>query len=97
MSQLLEYIAQQAPAIARIVARMTYVTPDKLGLDERAASGLYIDEYCIVVDINEDRSLQYYGGFEYEREFRSEAGEFAVYTADSSRVYECLQRFYEED
>lgn len=76
---------------------MTKVTADKLGLDIRAGYTLYIDEECIIVDKNNDRMLQYYGGAEYvDKEFRSEIGNYVIYLNGDDRVRGWLERYYEE-
>lgn len=77
---------------------MTRVSADKLGFrDNRAGYTLYIDEECIIVDKNDDRMLQYYGGFEYvDKEFRIEIGDYVIYTNGDSRVADCLERYYDE-
>ena len=46
---------------------MIQVSPEELGLDSRAGFQLFVDkeENWIGVLTGSDRSLQYYGGFEY--------------------------------
>lgn len=66
-----------------------------VGLDPRSAYELYITKDGIAVSKDEDRRLQYYGGFEYvSKEFRTELGEYVFYSIGDDRVYECLDRFY---
>ena len=62
-----------------------------LGLDSRAGHRLYVDNKHIIVDARQDRTLQYYGGFEYikDSESRLEFGGYVIYK-DDSRVTECL-------
>lgn len=68
-----------------------------LGLDPRAAYQLWIGQDFIAVRSSDDRSLQYYGGFEYvDKEFRVECGEYVFYSTDDNRVYDHHER-YESD
>lgn len=58
-----------------------------LGLDTRAAYVLYVSDEAIAVDKSNDRTLQYYGGFEYvEKDYRVEAGDYVFYLAEDDRV-----------
>jgi hypothetical protein len=67
-----------------------------IGLDPRAGGRLYISEDVIVVSKHSDRSLQYYGGFEYvDQEYRSEIGDYVFYTADDDRVRNHIESYYE--
>ena len=65
-----------------------------IGLDCRAAHALWIGDDFIAVSRNDDRSLQYYGGFEYvDKEYRVECGEYVFYSTDDDRVqghHECF-------
>lgn len=71
-----------------------------LGLDERASyGGLWVDvrnEEFIAVKANDDRVLQYYGGFEYiDKEFRKELGGYVFYLTEDDqegRVNACFER-----
>ena len=66
-----------------------------IGLDPRAGYDLYITKDGIAVEKDADRTLQYYGGFEYvSKEFRTELGDYVFYGIGDDRVYECLDRFY---
>lgn len=79
----------------RMINDMEYVTPDKLGLDTRAAYTLSVNEDCIIVDKRNDRTLQYYGGFEYvDKEYRKELGDYVIYLGEDDRVRGHLNRFY---
>ena len=88
---------------------MTQTNAEALGLDPRAAYKLFVDDRTIAVDKYMDKSLQYYGGFEYiDKEFRSVMGDYVFYHIDeeesdhdedtgeefySCRVGECLNKF----
>ena len=62
------------------------VTPEALGLDPRCAATLFVGDDFIAVDTASDKRLQYYGGFEYEREYRRELGDYVFYSTESSRL-----------
>lgn len=71
-----------------------------LGLDQRASyGGVWIDlrnEEFVAVTKNADRSLQYYGGFEYiDKEYRKEYGDYVFYMNEQNgdgRVASCFER-----
>jgi hypothetical protein len=70
---------------------MKQVKAEDLGMDPRAGYRLYIDDECVAVDAENDRSLQYYGGFEYvDKEYRTEMGGYVFYFCEDSRVQDCL-------
>lgn len=80
----------------RFIKGLDEVRSKDLGLDPRAGGRLYISEDVIVVSKHSDRSLQYYGGFEYvDQEYRSEVGDYVFYTADDDRVRNHIERYYE--
>ena len=90
----LEALNEQANELVRALDK---VDTEKLGLDPRAAYGIRVshEDGFLAVPESEDRTMQYYGGFEYvDAEFRSEAGDFVLYSvdqcSDSCRVQECL-------
>jgi len=87
---------------------MTEVLPQDLGLDKRAGYRLYINKEAIAVSESGDRSLQYYGGFEYiDKAYRTELGDWVIYSIDDPelgfdedndcRVTECIKRYYESE
>ena len=81
--------------ITSYVAKMEEVQAEDIGLDRRSAYRLYVDKdrTCIAVSKHYDRTLQYYGGFEYvDREYRREIGNWVFYFADSERVQGHLDR-----
>ena len=62
----LDFCEQMTEKARRFVGQMTEVKAKQLGLDSRSFYGVaYADESAIVVGKDQDRSLQYYGGFEY--------------------------------
>ena len=96
-------VYDMAEAIGEVVERnvrdnFELVSAEKLGLDRRAGYQLFVNEDAIVVTKHSDRSLQYYGGFEYvDKEYRVEMGDFVFYMADDDRVREHIEHFYCED
>jgi hypothetical protein len=89
-------IADAAQALADEMTEGVFtVQAADLGLDPRAGYKLLVDDdrTYIAVHINEDRILQYYGGFEYVgKEYRLELGDLVFYSADNDRVAEHLDR-----
>lgn len=76
---------------------LTLVSADDIGLDTRAVSRLYVNRDCIAVHSYNDRTLQYYGGFEYvDKEYRKELGEYVIYLAEDSRVRRHLSYVFEQ-
>ena len=69
-----------------------------LGLDPRAAYRLYVNKEGIMVTTSQDRTMQYYGGFEYVgQEHRQEYGsEYVFYSAECSRVRGHLSHIFED-
>jgi hypothetical protein len=83
--------------ILNTVASLPEVRAEDLGLDRRAAYTLWIDEDAVIVRKSEDRTLQYFGGFEYvDSSARMECGDYVIYTNDDSRVYDCLDYYNEQ-
>ena len=83
--------------VEKFIDGLEGASPIQLGLDYRAGGiGLMINQECIVVPSGQDRTMQYYGGFEYvDKRDRREFGPYVIYTAEfNSRVQECIDRFY---
>jgi hypothetical protein len=81
--------------ITSYVAEMEEVQAEDLELDRRSAYRLYVDadRTCIVTNKRDDRTLQYYGGFEYvDKEYRREVGNWVFYFAEDDRVQGHLDR-----
>jgi len=67
--------------------QMVEIKPEDARLDNRAAYRIYINDDAIAVEKGNDRTMQYYGGFEYvDAEFRVEMGDYIVYLAEDDRV-----------
>jgi hypothetical protein len=93
-----EMVEQVEKIVGDYVATLDEVLPEDLGLDRRVAYRLYITDNVIAVSKSEDRTLQYYGGFEYvDREYRKEFGDWVLYSGESDRVDRHLCRFYEAE
>jgi hypothetical protein len=96
MSQVLELVQGLETQIRRTVLSLPEVRAEDLGLDRRSAYTLWVDEDAIIVTKNEDRTLQYYGGFEYvDKNARMECGDYVIYSDSDSRVYDCLDYYNE--
>lgn len=95
-SDALDFCEAMTEAARRFVGQMTEVKAKQLGLDARAFYGVaYVDESAIVVSKDQDRSLQYYGGFEYvDKDYRREVGDYVFYLAEDDRVREHLDRYF---
>ena len=96
MDSIYDFIESLNEKVYLRTQEMETVKATEIGLDHRIGM-LYIDEECIIVDKNNDRMLQYYGGAEYvDKEFRSEIGDYVIYTNGDDRVRGWLERYYEE-
>jgi hypothetical protein len=64
-----------------------------VGLDPRAAYRLWVTIDAIIVKRSEDRTMQYYGGFEYvDKSHRQEIGDYVFYLSDGDdRVGDCIE------
>ena len=81
--------------VEEMLAEVDYVSAEKAGLDRRCGS-IYINEEFIATKISNDRSLQYYGGFEYvDSEHRLQFGDVVFYIADSDRVFDHIELYLE--
>jgi hypothetical protein len=76
---------------------MDLVPASDLGLDIRCGR-LFVNEDGIAVGKDQDRSLQYYGGFEYvDKDYRYELGGYVFYTVDDERVREHVAEFTNQE
>ena len=74
------------------------VKPTEVGLDNRSAYQLFINEDYIAVRKSDRRSLDYYGGFEYvDEEHVSVLGDMVFYSADDERVQDHLDEFFMQE
>ena len=90
---LFELIDEVTELTDTFVGKMGKVPAVKLGLDNRCGS-LFIDPDCIAVYKANDRSLQYYGGFEYvDSQYRHEMGDYVFYSSEAGRVSEHLDSY----
>ena len=81
-------------SFSEIVHKMDKVSADKVGLDIRAGYVLWVCEDGIAVSRSVDRTLQYYGGFEYiDNEHRVAIGDWVFYSAYADRVARCLENY----
>ncbi len=79
-------------------AGMEEINAGACGLDPRAAHRLYISGEGIIVSTAHDRTLQYYGGFEYiDDDYRHKIGAYVLYMPDSDRVQDCIEWFNDKD
>lgn len=93
-----EFISRVNTEAQAFVQSLTPVKAKQLGLDARAGYQLYIGDDVIAVDRDQDRSLQYYGGFEYvDKNYRTEVGDFVFYSSGDERVYDCLDYYNNPD
>ena len=99
-----EFLDKMTAQAERFVMDMDRATAKELGLDPRSGYELFVSRDAIVVDKYSDRTLQYYGGFEYvNKDFRTEVGDYVFYTVETNenedrvgRVGECIDRFYDK-
>ena len=96
MSQVLDLMQDLETQIRNTVAALPEVRAEDLGLDRRAAYTIWVDEDVLIVRKSEDRTLQYFGGFEYvDASARMECGDYVIYSDSDSRVYDCLDYYNE--
>ena len=70
----------------------------EVGLDNRSAYQLFINEDYIAVRKSDRRSLDYYGGFEYvDEEHVTVLGDMVFYSADDERVQDHLDEFFMQE
>ena len=71
--------------------------PEAFGLDPRSFGEAITDGFdYLIVKRNDDKSLKYYGGFEYVNDFgRQEYGNYVIYSSESTRVFDALEAFRE--
>lgn len=93
-----DIISETNVLVNRYLKGAQEVLPEDLGLDRRAGYRMFVTEEVIAVTKNCDRSLQYYGGFEYvNKDYRTEIGEWVFYSAEDDRVAEHLSCFFDEE
>ena len=71
------------------------VKSSEVGLDNRSAYQLFINEDYIAVGKGNRRTLDYYGGFEYvDEEHVTVLGDYIFYSSDDERVQGNLDEFF---
>jgi hypothetical protein len=94
---LFELIDEVTELTDAFVGNMVNVKPERLGLDGRCGS-LFVSPDCIAVYKGNDRSLQYYGGFEYINDMhRHEMGDYVFYSREATRVDEALETYLNKE
>jgi len=88
--------AELCQSVERLVndftATLKEVEPQDLGLDERCGK-LYVSDETIATRKIRDKSLRYYGGFEYvDDSYRIEVSDWVFYLAICPRVGDHLER-----
>ena len=74
------------------------VKPVEVGLDNRSAYQLFINEDHIAVRKSDRRGLDYYGGFEYvDEEHVTVLGDYIFYSSDDERVQDHLDEFFMQE
>lgn len=75
----------------------TRAKPEAFGLDRRAFFEAITDGFdYLIVKKSDDKSLQYYGGFEYvNASSRQEYGSYVIYESSNSRVYDAIETYRE--
>ena len=69
---------------------------ERFGLDHRSALRLYVSEEGIIVYLDHDRILQYYGGFEYvEHGCRMQLADWVFYSIEDDRVREHVDHYFD--
>ena len=77
-----------------VISMMKSVKPEELGLDSRAGYELFVSDNCIAVTKYNNRSLAYYGGFEYvDSSNRFELGNYVFYVDEDDRVRGHLNKY----
>lgn len=76
----------------------TKVEPEAFGLDRRSFGYAYTDGFdYIIVNKVDDRSVKYYGGFEYINDSdRQEYGNWVIYSSAATRVFDALEYYREK-
>ena len=79
------------------VSNMEMVPANRLGLDIRCGK-VFVSPDCIGVYKGNDRTLQYYGGFEYvDIDYRYEFGDYVFYGSEDNRVRDCLDCYLNKE
>lgn len=88
LGDILESVNELA---AELIEDAKLLPASDFGLDERCGK-LYMGKDFIAVPVGRDRTLQYYGGFEYvDLDSRHVIGDFVFYHQDDDRVDEAME------
>jgi hypothetical protein len=68
------------------ISDMSEVDATELGIDPRASYRFYVSEDGIACDKSREGSVEYYGGFEYERDYKTTIGEYVFWSVESARI-----------
>jgi hypothetical protein len=73
------------------------VEPEAFGMDRRSFGYAYTDGFdYIIINKVDDRSVKYYGGFEYINDSdRQEYGNWIIYSSAATRVFDALEAYRE--
>lgn len=95
MVNIIDIIDECSDKIERALFGMRSGGGADFGLDRRAVGRIWTDYEVIVVDGRDDRTLQYYGGFEYvDPAYRHVIGQWVIYSNEDDRVQEAIEHFY---
>lgn len=93
-----EMMDKVADAVQEFVDTLQEVVPQDIGLDRRAGYRFYVNDEILAVTKDDDRVLQYYGGFEYvDKHCRTEIAGWVFYSAEDDRVADHLSRLDEAE
>lgn len=93
MNSFFDIVKEAEAQVTELTMVMDPIMPEDVGLDHRSARRLWINTDGIIARMSDDRVLQYYAGFEYvNKEYRTELGKWVFYSAEDSRVQECIDR-----
>lgn len=92
-----ELIEQFEVELDEAVHQLPKVRADEIGLDSRCGMvWVDVEGEAIIVHKSRERTLNYYGGFEYiDSEYVINVGEYVIYR-EHDRVMECIERFTQE-
>lgn len=94
---LADLLDEVSDAIQKVLNEdMTHLRDvQSLGLDNRCNyGGIWINADYIVIKKNDQRVMEYYGGFQYvDREYVQEIGDFVIYSREDSRVEDHIFRW----
>ena len=83
--------------VSEYIDTMEVTKANRLGLDPRSGSEIFVSPDCIAVYAGNDKALMYYGGFEYVNDMdKTRLGDYVFYSNRATRVDECLEFYLEE-